>query len=89
MERDGHVTSAPDGRDRRSRLVMMTDLGRHVWLAQALPKIHAYYEQILAGRSIDRDDQHGWRRESLQGTTDAGVRLRLLSGSSPDITSMH
>jgi len=53
MERDGHVTSAPDGRDRRSRLVTMTDSGRHVWLVRAQPKIHAYYEQILADFSIN------------------------------------
>jgi DNA-binding MarR family transcriptional regulator len=53
MARDGHVTVAPDGRDRRSRVVTMTDSGRHVWQALALPKIHAYYEQILAGFSIN------------------------------------
>ena len=35
MERDGHITTAPDGRDRRSRLVTMTDSGRHVWLVDA------------------------------------------------------
>ena len=43
MERDGHVAIAPDGRDRRSRVVTMTDSGRHVWQDLALPKIHAYY----------------------------------------------
>jgi DNA-binding MarR family transcriptional regulator len=53
MERDGHVVSTPDERDRRSRLVTMTDSGRHVWLVQALPKIHTYYEQILADFSIN------------------------------------
>jgi len=53
MERDGHVKIAPDGRDRRSRLVTMTKSGRHVWQLQALPKIHAYYEQILADFSIN------------------------------------
>ena len=53
MERDGHVVSAPDERDRRSRLVTMTESGRHVWLVQALPKIHTYYEQILADFSIN------------------------------------
>lgn len=53
MERDGHVKSAPDGRDRRSRLVTMTKSGRHVWLVKALPKIHAYYEQALADLSIN------------------------------------
>ncbi len=53
MERDGHVEIAPDGRDRRSRVVTMTDSGRHVWQDLALPKIHAYYEQILADFSIN------------------------------------
>ncbi|KQP23095.1 MarR family winged helix-turn-helix transcriptional regulator [Pseudorhodoferax sp. Leaf267] len=53
MERDGHVASAPDGRDRRSRLVTMTDSGRHVWQVDALPKIHAYYGQVLDGFSVN------------------------------------
>jgi DNA-binding MarR family transcriptional regulator len=53
MERDGHVKIAPDGRDRRSRLVTMTSSGRRVWQVQALPKIHAYYEQILSDFSIN------------------------------------
>jgi DNA-binding MarR family transcriptional regulator len=53
MERDGHVAVAPDGRDRRSRVVTMTDSGRHVWQDLALPKIRAYYEQILADFSIN------------------------------------
>jgi DNA-binding MarR family transcriptional regulator len=53
MERDGHVAIAPDGRDRRSRVVTMTDSGRHVWQDLALPKIHVYYEQILSDFSIN------------------------------------
>jgi DNA-binding MarR family transcriptional regulator len=53
MERDGHVKSAPDGRDRRARLVTMTKSGRHVWLVKALPKIHGYYERALADLSIN------------------------------------
>ncbi len=53
MERDGHVAVAPDGRDRRSRVATMTDSGRHVWHKLALPKIHAYYEQILGDFSIN------------------------------------
>jgi len=53
MERDGHICSAPDGRDRRSRLVNMTESGREVWLVQAQPKIHDYYEQALAGFSTN------------------------------------
>lgn len=53
MERDGHIGSAPDGRDRRSRLVTMTESGRDVWLVKAQPKIHAYYEQALDGFSTN------------------------------------
>jgi DNA-binding MarR family transcriptional regulator len=53
MERDGHVAITTDGRDRRSRVVTMTDSGRHVWQVLARPKIHAYYDQILADFSIN------------------------------------
>lgn len=53
MERDGHVAVLPDLRDRRSRVVTMTASGRHVWEVLALPKIRAYYEQILGGFSIE------------------------------------
>lgn len=37
MERDGHITAAPDGQDRRSRLIAMSDTGRTVWQQHALP----------------------------------------------------
>jgi DNA-binding MarR family transcriptional regulator len=53
MERDGHVAVLPDPRDRRSRVVTMTDSGRHVWEVLAQPKIWAYYEQILGGFSVE------------------------------------
>jgi DNA-binding MarR family transcriptional regulator len=53
MERDGHVAVAQSGEDRRSRVVTMTESGRHVWQVLALPKIHAYYEEILADFSIN------------------------------------
>lgn len=53
MERDGHVAIAPDGQDRRSRIVTMTASGRHVWQAQALPKIRAYYGEILGDFSVN------------------------------------
>lgn len=53
MERDGHVAIAPDGQDRRSRVVTMTKSGRHVWHALALPKIRAYYEEILGDFSVN------------------------------------
>lgn len=53
MERDGHVAVAPDGRDRRSRLVSMTPSGQHVWHVLAQPKIMAYYEDVLGDFSIN------------------------------------
>jgi len=52
MERDGHVTIAPDGQDRRSRVVTMTDPGRRVWHELALPKIRAYYGDLLGDFSV-------------------------------------
>lgn len=53
MERDGHVAIGADDRDRRSRIVKMTDSGRHVWQDLAQPKIRAYYERILADFSTN------------------------------------
>jgi DNA-binding MarR family transcriptional regulator len=53
MERDGRISSAPDGRDRRSRLITMTASGNEVWMEQALPKIQGYYEQALDGFSTN------------------------------------
>lgn len=53
MERDGRVQSLPDARDRRARIISMTPEGRQLWQAQALPKIHAYYGQVLEGFSIN------------------------------------
>jgi DNA-binding MarR family transcriptional regulator len=53
MERDGHVSVLPDERDRRSRVVTMTDSGRHVWRVLAQPKIRAYYGAVLDDFSID------------------------------------
>ncbi|VVE44831.1 transcriptional regulator [Pandoraea morbifera] len=47
MERDGHVVSTPDGRDRRSRRVTMTERGHKVWHREAVPRIHGYYGQAL------------------------------------------
>lgn len=49
MERDGHLTSAPDPNDRRSRLVTMSPKGRRVWKTLAEPKIRAYYDEALEG----------------------------------------
>ncbi|MEJ8814541.1 MarR family transcriptional regulator [Variovorax ureilyticus] len=53
MERDGHVAVAASGHDRRSRMVTMTEAGRHVWQDLALPKIYGYYEAILADFSVN------------------------------------
>ena len=53
MERDGHISIASDTRDRRSRIVTMTESGRYAWQVLAQPKIRAYYEQILADFSIN------------------------------------
>jgi DNA-binding MarR family transcriptional regulator len=53
MERDGHILVAADTNDRRSRIVSMTDSGRHVWQVLAQPKIRDYYAQILADISIN------------------------------------
>ena len=52
MERDGHVSVAPDEHDRRSRRVVMTPSGHHLWTKQALPKIRAYYGRALEDFSI-------------------------------------
>lgn len=52
MERDGHLSSDPDGRDRRSRLITMTKSGHQVWNNQAIPKINDYYEQALSDFSV-------------------------------------
>ena len=53
MERDGHLRIGPGGRDRRSRVVTMTDTGRQVWQVQAQPKIRAYYTQVLGDFSVN------------------------------------
>ncbi len=53
MERDGHIVSAPDDRDRRARRVRISESGRIVWKDRALPKINAYYEQVLGDFSVN------------------------------------
>jgi len=53
MERDGHIRVLTDARDRRSRVVTMTESAHHVWQALAQPKIRAYYEEILKDFSIN------------------------------------
>jgi DNA-binding MarR family transcriptional regulator len=53
MERDGHIGTQADEKDRRSQLVKITPSGHVVWNEQALPKIHGYYEQALDGFSTN------------------------------------
>ncbi|ODU38591.1 MAG: transcriptional regulator [Comamonas sp. SCN 67-35] len=53
MQRDGHVDLVADPRDRRSRLVSMTEAGRRVWQVEAQPRIFAYYEDALQGFSVN------------------------------------
>lgn len=53
MERGGHVTVAQDGHDRRARRITTTASGHRLWQKQALPKIYAYYERVLADFSIN------------------------------------
>lgn len=53
MERDELVVVMPDERDRRSRVVTMTESGQHVWHVLAQPKIRDYYERILADFSVN------------------------------------
>lgn len=53
MERDGHVAVTPDARDRRSRVVTMTEPGRHVWQVLAQPKIRDYYGEVLSDFSLN------------------------------------
>ena len=48
-----YLASAIDPRDRRSRLITLTDMGREVWEDQVRPKLHQYYEQTLVGLSAD------------------------------------
>lgn len=76
MERDGHVQAAPDGADRRSRLVTMTPAGRRLWEKRAQPKIHDFYERALQGLS-DEDVTHALHYllkllENLKGLDDGG-----------------
>jgi DNA-binding MarR family transcriptional regulator len=53
MERDGHISSVRAARDRRSRLISLTDAGRQVWRVQAQPKIYEYYTKALTGFSVN------------------------------------
>ncbi|MCD8515166.1 MAG: MarR family transcriptional regulator [Burkholderiaceae bacterium] len=49
LERDGRIRVDPDPRDRRSRLIRMTEEGEQVWHKLAVPKIHRFYADALDG----------------------------------------
>jgi DNA-binding MarR family transcriptional regulator len=86
MERDGHLRSAPDGRDRRSRLITMTPGGRHVWQIEVQPKIRSYYAHALADFSMS-DMTH--TLHYLLKILDNMERLDLDAGASdPDVASL-
>jgi DNA-binding MarR family transcriptional regulator len=53
LERDGRLEIVPDPKDGRSRLVRMTTTGRQLWQRRATPKINGFYEQALAGFSVE------------------------------------
>lgn len=52
LERDGRIEVVTDTRDRRSRLIRITDAGWTVWREKAQPKIHDYYMAALEGFSV-------------------------------------
>jgi len=52
MELAGHLRSAPDGNDKRSRLITRTESGQRVWDHEATPKINQYYQKALEDFSI-------------------------------------
>ncbi len=81
MERDGHVCSAPDGRDRRSRLVAMSQAGRHTWEHGAQAKIEGYYTQALEGFSTS-DQVHALHY--LLKLLDNMQRIDVAQGAGPE-----
>lgn len=52
MERDGHVIRIPDPKDRRARLVVLTESGRAFW-NRLQDTITEFYRQALEGMSFD------------------------------------
>jgi len=86
MERDGHLRSAPDGRDRRSRLITMTPGGRHIWQIEVQPKIRSYYARALADFSMS-DMTH--TLHYLLKMLDNMERLDLQGGGSDLKTITH
>ena len=69
LERRGLVSSAP-GRDRRTRFVQLTDLGRET-LARALPLWVRVQDELTAARGESRDRR---LREDLAATVGAAQK---------------
>lgn len=53
LEADGLIEHRADPADGRSRLVRITDVGRTRWHDDALPRIHDFYDEAVAGLSIE------------------------------------
>ena len=53
LENDRLIDNVPDPSDGRGRLLQLTDLGRTRWDNNALPRINDYYDQAVAGLSIE------------------------------------
>lgn len=53
LEADGLIDSQPDPRDGRSRLLRLTPSGRQRWVGRALPRIEAFYDDAVAGLSVE------------------------------------
>ena len=53
LEHDGLVAVVPDPSDGRGRLLQLTGTGRERWFERALPRINRYYDEAVAGLSLE------------------------------------
>ena len=53
LEHDGLVVSQQDPHDRRSRRYRLTPAGRQRWQERTLPRIERFYDDAVAGLSIE------------------------------------
>jgi DNA-binding MarR family transcriptional regulator len=53
LEDDGLVVSEQDAHDRRSRRYRLTSAGRQRWYERTLPRIERFYDDAVAGLSIE------------------------------------
>ena len=53
LEHDGLVVSEQDPHDRRSRRYRLTPVGRQRWQERTLPRIERFYDDAVAGLSIE------------------------------------